>query len=68
VPCVRGEAELEVGVDGVPPAVLQLVGLELRDQADPPTFVPAEVDDDSSSLLHDAREGLVELRPAVAAA
>ena len=64
---VRGQAEVEVGVDGVAAAVLQLVGLQLGDQADPPALVAAEVDDDAATLLDDPRERLVELGAAVAA-
>ncbi len=64
---VGGQAEVEVGVDGVAAAVLQLVGLQLGDQADPPALVAAQVDDDAAALGDDPLERLVELRPAVAA-
>ena len=51
---VGRQAEVEVGVHGVATAVLELVGLQLRDQADPPALVAAQVDDDAAALRDDA--------------
>ena len=64
---IRGQPEVEVGVHGVASAVLEGIGLQLRDQADPPALVAAQVDHDTASLGDDPLEGLVELRAAVAA-
>ena len=67
MPRVGGQAEVEVGVDGVAAAVLELVGLQLGDQADPAALVAAQVDDHAAALLDDPLQGLVELGAAVAA-
>ena len=67
MPRVRRQAEVEVGVDGVAAPVLELVGLQLRDQPDPASLVPAQVDHDAAALGDDALERLVELGAAVAA-
>ena len=64
---VGGQPEVEVGVDGVAAAVLQLVGLQLGDQADAAALVAAQVDHDAAALLDDPRQRLVELGAAVAA-
>ena len=65
---VGGQPEVEVGVDGVAAAVLELVGLQLGDQADPAALVAAQVDHDAAALLDDPLQRLVELGAAVAAA
>ncbi len=49
------------------PGVLQLVGLQLVQQADAASLVPAHVEDDAAPLARDGGERRVELRPAVAA-
>ena len=49
VAVVDGQAELEVGVDGVEALVLQLVGPQLVGDADPPALVAAQVDDDAAA-------------------
>ena len=64
---VGGQAEVEVGVDGVATAVLQLVGLQLGDEADAASLVAAEVDHHSPALGDDRPQRLVELGTAVAA-
>ena len=64
---VGGQAEVEVGVDGVAAAVLQLVGLQLGDEADAASLVAAEVDHHSPALGDDRPQRLVELGTAVAA-
>src|SRR5690606_2212242 len=46
VALVLAEAERQVGVDRVLAQVLQLVGAQLVQQADPPALVAAQVDDD----------------------
>ena len=63
---VRGPAEVEVGLDGVPALVLQRVRGDLGQQADPAALVPAQVDD-GAALLGGELQGRVELRAAVAA-
>ena len=47
---VGRQAEVEVGVDGVAAAVLELVGLQLGDQPDPAALVAAQVDHHSPAL------------------
>ncbi len=63
---VRGPAQVDVRLDGVPAGVLQGVGPDLREQADPPALVPAQVDDDAA-LVRGLLERRVQLRTAVAA-
>ncbi len=65
---VYREAQLDVGVDRVEPAVLQLVGLELVGYTDSPALVTAQVHHDSEPLVGDVAQGALELGPAVAAA
>src|SRR5919198_5404139 len=48
---VGREAEVDVGFDGVHPAILQVVGLQLWHQAYPSAFVVAQVDYDTATLL-----------------
>ena len=62
---VGGQAEREVGVDGVEAALLQAVGAELVDEADAAALVTAHVDDDAAVLL-DRVERRLELRAALA--
>ncbi len=62
-----GQAQLDVGVDGVEAAVLQLVGLQLVGDADPPALVAAQVDDHAQAGFGDQAQGGVELGAAVAA-
>jgi hypothetical protein len=59
---VGGQAELEVGVDGVAAGVLQLVGLQLVHQADAPALVTAHVEHDAAAGGGDGGQGRVELR------
>ena len=49
VPRIRREAQLHVGVDGIRPQILQVVGLQLLDQPDALPFVPTQGEDDSAS-------------------
>ena len=46
---------------------VELIGLQFVQEADPATFVPADVQDDSASLIGDCGNGRVKLRPAVTA-
>ena len=48
---IGGEPELEVGLHRVGAGVLQLVGAQLVQQADPPALVAAEVEHDAASLV-----------------
>src|ERR1035437_6022307 len=66
LPLVRAEAELQVGLDRVVAALLQLVGLELVEQADAASLL-RHVEENSTLLLRDAGERVVELLAAVAA-
>src|SRR5262245_40192446 len=50
---VGGEAELEVGIDGVEPLLLELVGADLVADADATALVAPEVHDDTGALLGD---------------
>ena len=50
---VDGQAELQVGVDGVVALLLEVVGPQLVGQADAATLVAAQVDDDAGPLLGD---------------
>jgi hypothetical protein len=63
---VDRQAQLGQGVDGVEPLVLQRIGLELVEQADPPTLVPPKVDHDPT-LAGEPLHGQRKLRAAVAA-
>ena len=67
LPQVDGQAQLEVGVDGVEALVLQLVGPQLVGDADAPALVTAQVHDDAAALGGDHLHRRVELRPAVTA-
>ena len=64
---VGGQAEVEVGVDGVGSGVLELVGLQLVQQADAPALVPADVEHDAAPLLGDGGQRGLQLGAAVAA-
>src|SRR3712207_475667 len=64
---VGRQAQVEVGVDGVDAPVLQLVGLQLVQQADPPALVPADVEHDPAALLRHRGQRRLQLRAAVAA-
>ena len=63
---VGREAELEVGLDGVEPVLLQLVRLQLVQEADAPALL-RHVEEDAALLGGDARERQLELLAAVAA-
>ena len=63
---VGAEAERVVGLDRVLALILELVGLELVEQADPAPFL-AHVDEDAAPLVLDDGQRLVELGAAVAA-
>ena len=65
---VGGQAELEVGVDGVVAGVLQLVGLQLVHQPDAAALVAAHVEHHAAALPGHHRQRGVQLRAAVAAA
>ncbi len=58
--------EFEVGCDRVEAAVLQSVGRELLEQADPPAFVATQVDEDAAFLGDPFQRG-VELGTALTA-
>src|SRR5690606_30133946 len=64
---VGGQAEFEVGVEGVPAAFLEFVGAQFGHQADAAPLVAAQVDDDAPALGLDAGQGGVQLGSAVAA-
>src|SRR5688572_13224540 len=66
VPEVRLEAQLLVGLDRVGAAILELVRLELVEEADAAPFL-VEVDDDAATLPLDHRHRRVELPAAIAA-
>ena len=59
---VGGQAELEVGVDGVAALLLEAVGADLVADADAAALVAAQVDDDAAALLGDELHRRVELR------
>lgn len=63
---VHGEAEVEVGLEGVHALFLELVGFEFVEQADAAAFL-LHVDDDAFALFFDDLEGGGELVAAVAA-
>ena len=63
---VDRQAELEVGVDRVHPAVLQLVGAELVEQPDPAALL-RQVQQHAAALALDLRQCRLELLAAVAA-
>ena len=63
--CVDRQAELDLRVDGVEAAVLQLVGLQLVEQPHSPALVSAQVDHDAALGRH-LGERPLELGPAVA--
>ena len=62
---VGPEAQGVVGLDGILALVLELVGLELVQQADAAPLL-THVDQDAAPLVLDDRERLVQLGPAVA--
>src|SRR6266540_798980 len=63
---VGRETELEVGLDGVHPVLLELVGLQLVEKADAPALL-RHVEEYAALLGADPRERLLELLAAVAA-
>ena len=63
---VGGKTELQVRLDGVRAAVLEVVGADLVQQADAAPFLP-EVHEDAAALGGDGLHGGVALRAAVAA-
>ena len=63
---VGAVAQGEVGLDGVEPLVLEVVGPDLLDQADAPPLL-RQVDQGADPLVADHRQGHVELVAAVAA-
>ena len=62
-----GQALLQVGVDGVVPLLLQLVGADLVAEADAAALVAPQVDEDAPALLLDEIERGLQLGAAVAA-
>src|SRR6266540_4099606 len=64
--CIGGKAELEIRLDGVEAAFLELVGLQLVEQADAAAFL-RHVEKDAALLVSDPAEGKVELLAAVTA-
>src|SRR4051812_30945934 len=65
---VDRKAEVDVGIDGVVAAVLQLVGLQLGGDPDAAALVPTQVDDDPAARGRDGGHRIVELGAAVAPA
>src|SRR5215212_3864553 len=65
LPCVGWKAELEIRLDGVEPAFLELVGLQLVEQADAAALL-RHVEEDAAFLVRDPAQGEVELLAAVA--
>ena len=63
---VGRQAELQVRVDGVEALLLELVGAQLVEQADPAALL-REVEEHALALLLDAHERVLELLAAVAA-
>ena len=63
---VGGQPELEIGVDRVEPLLLELVGVELVEQADSASLL-REIEQDAAALLVDHRERRLHLLAAVAA-
>src|SRR6266850_3138828 len=63
---VGSETELGVRLDGVVSLILQLVRLQLVDQADAAAFLQ-EIEDDAFLLGGNQLEGALELMPAIAA-
>lgn len=63
---VGGEAELDVGFDGVEALVLQLVGAELGHEADAASFLLL-IEENAGAFRGDFGEGELELEAAVAA-
>ena len=62
---ISRQAEGEIRVDRVEPALLQAVGAQLVDQPDAAALVPAHVDDDAA-VLFDGVQRRIQLRPALA--
>src|SRR5690242_14500250 len=67
VAAVDGQAELEVRVDRVPAAVLQLVRPQLVAEPDAAALVAAQVDHGADAFLGDHRQCRVQLGATVAA-
>ena len=67
LPAVDGQAELEVGVDGVAALVLQGVGPQLVGDADAPALVAPQVDHHAHACLGHPLDGGGQLEAAVAA-
>ena len=63
---VGGEAELDVGLDGIAALVLELVGAELGHEADAASFLLL-VEEDTGAGLRDFSKSELELEAAVAA-
>ena len=63
---VGGEPKAAIGFDGVEAGVLQLVRLDLVDQADT-TALLRKVENEAAGFLRDFAQGKFELRAAVAA-
>src|SRR5207244_13609960 len=66
LPIFDRQAELDVRLDGVETILLELVGLELVEQADAPALL-RHVEQHAAALGLDPRERLLELLAAVAA-
>src|SRR4029079_9285983 len=63
---ILGQPELDVGLDGVHPLLLQLVRLELVEEPDAAALL-GHVEEDAAALARDLVERLLELLAAVAA-
>ena len=66
LPAIYGKPELDVGINGVPAVVLQVVGPQLVGEADATSLVAAQVHDDADALGSDPSDGGFELGTAVA--
>ena len=65
VPAVSGVSQFQVGLDRIPPMVLQLIRLQLRHQANPAAFLVL-VEQDPTPFLGNRRQRKLELLSAIA--
>ena len=65
--CVRGKAEVDVGVDRIRAVLLKHVGAQLVDQPDPASLVVGCIDEDAAPFRGDLARGLSKLGAAIAA-
>lgn len=65
---VHGEAELEIGFDGIETLLLEFVGFDFAMKTNAASFVTTHVDDDAGALLLNTLHGGMELTATVTAA